>query len=176
MAGRKIPGHFPDALSVFGSKCRTIRVPDYFKDLTDNLKSVAYHRRFEVISVEHYFPGGKLRQWRLCGKRLVAINRYSGQQIGRALRVELKIVIASNNQNRVLSCYTLLQTHRLVAKSNYSNASDLGSCTVLLASARLTICGAAESPVGTSRTCRTGRCMSVIGGEAEVGLRVRQVS
>jgi hypothetical protein len=28
----------------------------------------------------------------------------------------------------------------------------------------------------TKRTCRSGRCMSVIGGKTEVGLRGRQVS
>jgi hypothetical protein len=72
---------------VFGSKCGPTWVLDYFKNFTDDLKSVAYQRRFEIASVNHYFLGRKFWQCRLCGERLVAINRHSGQRIGRALRV-----------------------------------------------------------------------------------------
>src|SRR5258707_12787298 len=74
MADRKNPPHFPNALAVLGSKCRPTWVLDYFKDLTDRLESVAYQRRFEIASVNHYFLGRKFWKCRFCGERLVAIK------------------------------------------------------------------------------------------------------
>src|SRR5664280_2346374 len=84
----KIPRHFPNTLAMLTSKCRAIWVFDYLKRcFIDDLKSVAYQRRFETTAVDCYFLGRMFRQLRLCGKRLVAINRDSGQRLGRALCV-----------------------------------------------------------------------------------------
>ena len=40
-----------------------------------DLKSVSYQRCFEIAAVDGDLLGRKIWQWRLCGKRLVAINR-----------------------------------------------------------------------------------------------------
>jgi len=91
MPVRKIPFYLPNAFSVFSSKCRPSWVLDYFKSrFIGDQKSVAYQRRFEIVAVDYYFFGRKFRQWRLCGKRLVAINRHSRQRFRRALRVDTR--------------------------------------------------------------------------------------
>jgi hypothetical protein len=91
MPAGKIPFHLPNAFAVFSSKCWPGWVFDYFKScLIGDVKSVAYQRRFEIIAVDCYFLGRKFRQWRLCGKRLVAINRHGGQRFRSALRVDTR--------------------------------------------------------------------------------------
>ena len=85
----KIPLELPGAFSVLGSKRRPGWVLDYFQDrFIDDLKSITYHRCFEISAGNCYFPGRKVRQLSLCGKGLVAINRRSRQRLRRALRVD----------------------------------------------------------------------------------------
>src|SRR5882672_6101859 len=87
----KIPFDLPNAFSVFGSKCRPSWVLDDFKScFIGDQEPVAYQRRFEIVAVDGYLLGRKFRQWRLCGKRLVAINRHSRQRFRRALRVDTR--------------------------------------------------------------------------------------
>src|SRR5271167_3837941 len=88
MPVRKISFYLPSAFSVLSSKCRPSWVLDYFEDrFIDDLKSIAYHWCFEIGAGNCYFLGRKFWQWRLCSKRLVAINRHKRKRLGRALRV-----------------------------------------------------------------------------------------
>jgi hypothetical protein len=91
MPVRKIPLYLPNTFSVFSSKCRSSWVFDYFEScFIGDLKSVAYQRRFEIAAVDCDIFGRKFWQWRLCGKRLVAINRHSRQRFRRTLRMDTR--------------------------------------------------------------------------------------
>jgi hypothetical protein len=91
MLTRKVSFDLPHASAVFGSKDRTTWVFDYFKScLIGDLKSIAYQRRFEITTFDCDFFGRKFREWRLCGKRLVAVNCHKRQRFGGALRTDIR--------------------------------------------------------------------------------------
>jgi hypothetical protein len=101
MHARKVPFYLPNAFAVFSSIGRPIRVSDYFESsFIGDLKSVAYQRCVKITAVDHDFLRRKFWQWRLCGKRLVAINRHKRKRFGRALRVGASERIAARTGAR----------------------------------------------------------------------------
>ena len=84
----EIPGHPPNALTVFLSKGVPIGVTDNFQNcFANDLKSVTYHWRREIIIRYRNILVRAFWELRLCSERSVTINGNGGKRLGRALRV-----------------------------------------------------------------------------------------